>query len=89
MDENRYAIVLIEKKEPYIENIKNIDDPNEYFHNVKTKPKYTNQYINVVTANYINPKFPFPENTCIVLKDNRIKYKGMKLTYANYILSFF
>jgi hypothetical protein len=89
MDENRYVIILMENKEPYIENINNIDDPNTYFHNTKTKTKYINQYINVVTAATINPKFPFPEKTCIVLKDNRIKYKGMKLNYANHILKFF
>ena len=89
MDKERYAIILIKNKEPYIENIKNIDDPNTYSHNTQSKPKYINQYINVVTAATINPKFPFPEKTYIVLNDNRIKYKGMTLDYANHILKFF
>ena len=77
----RFVIVLKINKSPCIENIKNIEDPNEYHHNIYTNSKYSTPYIISITSKY--------KDTFYVLKDKRYKYKGMKLEYAEKILNNF
>lgn len=75
----RYIIVLGDG-DPYIENIKNVKDPFEYYHHLYDK-SYLNPYITCIESPY--------KNIYYVYKDKRDSYAGMKLEYAKKILPFF